>query len=217
VVAAKPLVAFFAALLLAPAALADDPTLRIDPSDQAWAARALLRASDFGPDWQGGRTKPSRPKGPDCPGFEPKASDIVVTGHANASFKNARAGVQVSLDVQLLQNADSVQTDFARTIQPKLPACLEYEFKRGPNNFESVHVERVDVPSVGSVSAHYRATIAVRAHGRTARVISDFLFFGHGRLEYSLNVVAPARYVPQLVPFELDMARILVKRAARPE
>ena len=70
---------------------------------------------------------------------------------------------------------------------------------------------------MGSISAHYRATIVVRAHGRTAKVISDFLFFGHGRLEYSLNVVAPARYIPQLVPFELDMARILVKRAARPE
>ena len=30
-------------------------------------------------------------------------------------------------------------------------------------------------------------------------MISDFVFFGDGRLEYSLNVVAPARYRPQLV------------------
>jgi hypothetical protein len=36
-------------------------------------------------------------------------------------------------------------------------------------------------------------------------------------MEYSLNVVAPIRYKPQLVPFEADIARILVKRSARPE
>ena len=45
-------------------------------------------------------------------------------------------------------------------------------------------------------------------------MISDFVFFGNGRLEYSLNVQAPARYRPQLVPFEADMARMLVKRGA---
>ena len=204
---------FLAALLVPSGALADDPTVKIDQSDQAWAVRSLLRANDFGPGWRGGRVKSTKLTGPDCPGFEPKASDLVVTGHANASFENPQAGVQVSVDVQVLDRAASVRTDFARTIRPQLAACLEHEFRTGPDNFQSVHVERMNVPAVGGISPHYRATILVRAHGRTAKVLSDFLFVGHGRLEYSLNVVASARYLPQLVPFELDVARILLRRA----
>jgi hypothetical protein len=110
-----------------------------------------------------------------------------------------------------------VRTDFARTIQPELIDCLEYQFKQGPTTFAGVSVERLDFPRVGSVSAAYRATILVREGGRTAKVLSDFVFFGYGRMEYSLNVVAPHRYLAQLVPFEADMARILVKRSSRPE
>jgi hypothetical protein len=125
--------------------------------------------------------------------------------------------VQISLDTQVLESAEAVRTDFARTVQPPLADCLEYQFKQGPSNFASVTVDPLDFPRIGSATAAYRATILVRTDGRTARVLSDFVFFGHGRMEYSLNVVAPARYRSQLVPFEADMARILVKRGARPE
>jgi hypothetical protein len=218
VVATKSLVAStLVALVLATPGLADDPTVRINDADQTLAARSLLRSSDFGIGWRGGPTTPTKLTGPSCPGFNPKVSDLVVTGHANASFKNPRAGVQISLDTQVLESAEAVRTDFARTVQPPLADCLEYQFKQGPSNFASVTVDPLDFPRIGSATAAYRATILVRTDGRTARVLSDFVFFGHGRMEYSLNVVAPARYRPQLVPFEADMARILVKRGARPE
>jgi len=218
VVAAKPLVASAClALLFASAALADDPTVRIRPADQDWAARSLLKMLDFGVGWRGGRTPSRKVTSPSCPGFHPKVSDLVVTGHANASFTNPRAGVQVSLDVQVMRSVDDVRTDFGRTIRPGLADCLEYQFKQGTRNLIGVTVKRLDVPAVGGVTAAYRATLLVRTNGRTATVLSDFLFFGHSRLEYSLNVVASARYRQQLVPFESDMARILVKRASRPE
>jgi hypothetical protein len=204
-------------LAVATPVLADDPTVRIDDADQAWAARALLRSSDFGHGWRGGMTTPTKLEGPSCPGFDPKLSDLVITGHANASFKNPRAGVQVSLDTQVLESPEAVRADFERTIRPPLAECLEHQFRQGPSNFVSVEVEPLDFPRVGSSTAAYRATIVVRTGGRTAKVLSDFVFIGHGRIEYSLNVVAPARYRPQLVPFEADMARILVKRGARPE
>jgi hypothetical protein len=218
VVAIKSLVASaLVALVLATAALADDPTLRLNPSDQARAARSLLRLSDFGVGWRGGPIEPMTLSGPSCPGFDPKVSDLVITGHANASFRNTRAGVQISLDAQVLESADAVREDFSRTMKPGLAACLEHQFKQGPASFADVTVERLDFPSVGTVSAAYRATILVRRGGKTAKVLSDFVFFGSGRMEYSLNVVAPIRYKPQLVPFEADIARILVKRSARPE
>jgi hypothetical protein len=217
VVAIKSLVASaLLALLLVPAALADSPVVKINSGDQAWATQALLRLNDFGLGWRGGTVRSSKPSGPSCPGFDPKSSDLVVTGHANASFQNARAGVQVSLDSQVLESADAVRSDFARTILPPLAGCLAYQLRQGPN-IAAVTVEPLDFPKIGAVSAAYRATITVRLKGRTAKVLSDFLFVGNGRLEYSLNVVAPIRYGPQLVPFEADMARMLVRRGARPE
>ena len=217
-VATKSLVtAALLALVLAASAAADEPTVRIDAGDQAWAAHSLPRASDFGFGWRGGMTRPTPPQSPSCPGFDPKSSDLVVTGHANASFGNPRAGVQVSVDAQILATADDVRKDFARTIRPELVGCLEHQFRHSRERHVTVTVERLDFPRTGSLTAAYRATIVVRTPGGTAKVLSDLLFFGSGRLEYSMNVLAPARYRPQLLPFEVDMARLLVRRGARSE
>ena len=153
-VAIKSLVAStLLALLLAPAAAlaepADSPALKPDAGDQAWAQQALLKPGDFGVGWQGGIVKSSKPAGPACPGFDPKESDLVVTGHANASFGNKRAGVQVSLDSQVLETVEGVHTDFARTIQPPLAGCLAYQLKQDPS-ITGVAVEPLDFPKVGT-------------------------------------------------------------------
>jgi hypothetical protein len=215
VVAIKSLVA--SALLsvcFAAAAAADNPTLKIDSADQAWAQHALLRSTDFGLGWRGGMTKPVKLEKPECPGFDPKESDLVITGHANASFDHADAGVHVGLDTQVLESAIAVQKDFERTMQPGLPACLAWQLKQG-SGIVAVSVDPLDFPKLGASSAAYRATITVRSNGKTAKVISDYVFVGNGRLEYSLNVQAPARYRPQLVPFEANIARMLLKRGGK--
>lgn len=215
-VAIKSLVASaLLALLFSAAALADNPTLRIDADDQAWATKSLLRTGDLGLGWRGGVTKSMKPVGPACPGFDPKESDLVVTGHANASFEYRDAGVQLALDSQVLETAAAVRTDFARTIQPPLAECLAYQLRQGPG-ITAVKVEQIQFPKVGAISAAYRATITVRTKGRMAKVISDFVFFAKGRMEYSLNLVAPAQFVGELVLLEADIAGILVKRSARP-
>ena len=79
----------------------------------------------------------------------------MITGHANASFENARAGVHVSLDTQVLESAAAVQTDFARTMQPQLPGCLAYQLKQ-EREHRGVTVEPLDFPKIGSVTAAYR-------------------------------------------------------------
>ena len=67
-------------------------------------------STDFGFGWHGGATKSRSRHGPSCPGFDPKASDLVVTGHANANFENARVGVQIALDSQVLDSAAACRT-----------------------------------------------------------------------------------------------------------
>ena len=204
------------ALVLTQPALADEPTVRLDAGDQRWAKQALLRAADFGRGWRGGPTQPARPTAPACTSFSPKASDLVITGYASASFRSPQPGVQVTVDSQVLETSEAVRTDFARTIRPALLPCIAEQLRQEPNA-SSVTVTRVSFPKIGRMSAAYRATITIRANGRTQTILSDFVFIGDGRIEYSLTFVADPRYGPRLPTFEAEMARILVRRGARSE
>jgi hypothetical protein len=216
VVAAKSLVAAaLLALALAAAALADAPTVSIRKADQERAVAGLLKLSDFGMGWQGGSTAPHKLSSPNCPGFNPKESDLVVNGHAEARFAYPRGGVTLGQDVQVLASESAVRTDFARTIKPPLARCLAYQLKHTPH-VVSVRVARIRFPEVGTDSAAYRATLVVKDGSRTVMMYDDYVFFGSGRYEYALNVVAPVAAGEQLVTFEAAMAQILVKRVAKP-
>jgi hypothetical protein len=75
-------------------------------------------------------------------------------------------------------------------------------------------VRQLGLPHIGDVSAAYRVTIVLKTStGQTEKIVSDSVFFGQGRFEFAINVLAPAEAGAQLVPFETMMARILVKRA----
>ena len=205
------------ALVSAAAALANAPTVRILPADQAKAEAALLRLKDFGVGWSGGPKKASKLTAPGCPGFDPKESDLIVTGHAEANFTLARALVTFNQDTQVLESAAAVQTDFARTIQPKLSDCLAYELRSGSKGqVIDVKVAKLALPRFGSVSASYRATLTIKSPpgGHLFKFVSDFIFFGQGRFEYSVNVLAPAVEGSQLLPFERGMVETLLRRGA---
>ena len=214
-VGAKSLVAgILLALVAAAAAAADNPTVRISQADQAKAEAALLQLKDFGVGWTGGRRAPSKLTAPKCPGFDPKESDLTVTGHAEARFTYARGSVVFDQDNQVLESEHAVMTDFARVIQPKLKDCLAYELKEsGKGQIVSVVVRELPFPKLGTTSAAYRGTMVLHAGGRKVTFISDFVFVGQGRLEYSLNVVAPAVLGGELVSFERSIAQKLVKKA----
>jgi hypothetical protein len=134
VVAAKSLLtAALIGLIWAGAALADPPTVRISSADQAKARGALLRRADLGAGWVGGPIKTSPLSPPNCPGFDPKESDLVVSGHADARYTAKQAGVELDQDVQVLADEHAVRTDFARTISPRLAKCLAYHLGHLPN------------------------------------------------------------------------------------
>jgi hypothetical protein len=215
VVGAKALVAgVLLALVGAAGAVADDPTVRISHADQLKAEAALLQLTDFGVGWTGGKRTPSKLTAPKCPGFDPKESDLTVTGHAEARFTYAKGSVVFDQDNQVLESKKAVATDFARVIRPELKDCLAYELKQSGNgHVVSVVVRELPFPKVGTSSAAYRGTMVVRAGGRKVTFVSDFIFIGQGRLEYSLNIVAPAVLGSELVSFEQSIARMLVKKA----
>ena len=203
------------ALAFAAAAAADDPTVRITRADQLKAEAALLKLKDFGVGWTGGKRTPSKLTAPKCPGFDPKESDLTVTGHAEARFTYARGSVVFDQDNQVLESERAVRTDFARVIQPKLKDCLAYELKQsGKGQIISVVVRELSFPRLGTETAAYRGTMVLRAGGgRKVTFVSDFIFIGQGRYEYSLNVVAPAVLGGELASFEQSIAQKLIRKA----
>jgi hypothetical protein len=216
VAAAKPLVAVcLLALTITASALADNPTVRITRADQQRAVAALLRLKDFTTGWQGGQTKTHSLAAPSCPGYDPKESDLVVTGHADASFRYPQSAVTFNQDVQVLRSDAAVRTDFRRTITSKLPGCLSHQLAKS-KDVVKVRVDRVAFPAIGDVSAAYRATLTLQDGKRRVTVYDDFVFVAVGRVEYALNVLAPFQLAGQLGSFESSMAALLVKRAAKP-
>jgi hypothetical protein len=213
VVAAKSLLAAaLIALASTAVALADNPTVKITTADQAKAVGALLHRSDFGAGWRGGQTKSTPIAAPSCPGFDPKESDLVVTGHADARYSFVQGGVQLDQDVQVLASPDFVAKDFARTISPGLATCLAYQLHKTAH-VDDVTITKIPFPPTGTVSAAYRAVITVHSGSGRGKLLSDFVFFGEGKVEYSFNVVAPVGAGDQLVRFEAALAEILLKRA----
>jgi hypothetical protein len=199
-------------LLTTATALGDAPTVRISSSDQAKAVSALLRRTDLGAGWAGGRIKTSPLTPPNCPGFNPKESDLTVTGHADARYSFHQFGIELDQDVQVLQREEDVLTDFSRTISPQLGHCLAFQLGKLPG-VTAVKVTRVPFPSTGTVSAVYRAEITVRTNRGVGKLVSDYVFFGEGRMEYEFTVIAPATTRDQLARFETGLAQILLKRA----
>jgi hypothetical protein len=187
--------------------------VRITSADQARAASALLRPTDLGAGWIGGQVKASSLAPPSCPGFNPKASDLVITGHANARY-TFRQIVELDQDVRVLQSAEDVRTDFARSISPALGRCLAHQLSNDPR-ISSVSVTRIPFPPVGAVSAVYRAELGVKHHRGVGRAVCDYVYIGEGRMEFEFTVLAPAATGEQLTHFESSLAQTLLKRAAR--
>jgi hypothetical protein len=213
VVAAKSfLAAALIGLTFTAQALGDAPTVKISSADQAKANSALLRRADLGAGWTGGPIKTSPLTPPDCPGFAPKESDLVVTGHSDARYVFQQLGVELDQDVQVLESEGDVQADFSRTISPGLGRCLEYQLGKLAH-VSDVSVERIPFPPTGSVSAVFRAELTVKTSKGYGKLVSDYVFFGAGRTEYEFTVIAPADSRDQLMRFELGLAQILLRRA----
>jgi hypothetical protein len=121
--------------------------------------------------------------------------------------------LEADSDVQVMETAAAVRTDFARTVKPALARCLGYSFEQSAGKAAKlVSARRIPFPRVGTVSAAYRLTVDVTAGTATVRVLFDSVFLGQSRTEYSLYVIALAQLQKQLGPFEARLARTLVAR-----
>jgi hypothetical protein len=207
--------AVVALLVLAAGAAAADPgkqKVELNAADQAAARRVVLRRSDLGPGWTGGRVKPDLTSQVSCASYHPKVSDLVVTGAAESQFRGT--GIALANEVEIFRTAAMVDRDWRRSIVPAAVPCLRRTLTKGLGTQAKVlSFGRIPFPKVGTHSAAFRGIVAVSALGQTVRVLLDIVLVGKGRTEISLDATAPAATARAVSSTERRLARTLAARA----
>jgi hypothetical protein len=186
--------------------------IELNPADQARARAVVLRRSDLGPGWTGGRIKPDLTSQVSCASYHPKVSDLVVTGAAESQFRGT--GIVLANEVEIFRTAAMVDRDWRRSIVPAAVPCLRRTLTKGLGAQAKVlSFGRIPFPRVGTHSAAFRGIVAVSALGRTVRVLLDIVLVGKGRAEISLDATAPAAAARAVSSAERRLARTLAARA----
>jgi hypothetical protein len=213
------LVAAFVALVIglpAAAATSAPPNreqIRFNPADQAAARAAVLRRADLGSEgWTGGTVKPDLSSTMSCPGYNPKQSDLVLTGAAEADFHHAGIGLQSI--AQVLKTRSMVARDWKRTVvDPRALTCLRRMLtKQLTANERLVSFRKLAFRPLARYTAAYRLLIAVRTQGQRVLVMVDVVLVGRSRTELTLTVAAPFAARASISRAEVRLARGLLAR-----
>jgi hypothetical protein len=188
--------------------------IRFNAVDQAAARAAVLRRVDLGSaGWVGGATKPDLSSTMRCSGYEPRQSDLVLTGAAEADFR--RTGLDVRSVAQVLKTRSMVARDWRRTVvDPRALACLRHTVAAQLRaNQRLVSFRKIAFPRLARYAAAYRSLIAVQAQGRSVLVAVDVVVVGRSRTELTLTVAVPAAARASISQAEVRLARLLLARA----
>ena len=202
-------------LVVVAGATAADPgkqKIELNAADQAAARAVVLRRSDLGAGWTGGRIKPDLTSQVSCASYHPKVSDLVVTGAAESQFRGT--GIVLANEVEIFRTSAMVDRDWRRSIVPAAVPCLRRTLTKGLGTQAKVlSFGRIPFPKVGTHSAAFRGIVAVSALGQTVRVLLDIVLVGRGRTEISLDATAPASGARVVSAAERRLARTLAARA----
>ena len=207
-----------AVLAVAAAAFGGPPEkeqVKFNAADQAAARAAVIRRADLGSasGWHGGMKKPDLSAGPTCPNYQPKQSDLVLTGAAEADFTNT--GVEFDSEAQVLQTAQMVMLDWKRSVQaPGAVPCLRQILaKSAGSTAKLVSFGKIRFPRIARYAAAFLARVDVTTQGTTVPVSLEVVLVGHSRTEVTLTAIAPTAAWPSVSTATIRLARVLVGRA----
>ena len=128
----RRLFAFLIVCLAVPAiALAadTDPKRKITAADEAKAQSIVLKRTDFGAGWK--KVAPSPDEDLTCPGFNPDASDLTLTGDAEANFQHTQGSPRISSFTDVYISKGDALKSWARTVKPALARCVAHFIREG--------------------------------------------------------------------------------------
>ncbi|HVU77747.1 MAG TPA: hypothetical protein VHC67_09215 [Gaiellaceae bacterium] len=208
-----------AALCAAGTALAatlDREQHKFNAADQSAARSAVLVKADLGTTgWTGGATKPDLGPPQTCANYDPKQSDLVLTGIAETHWKHP--GLEVDTEAQVLQTPAMVKLDWQRTvIDPDAGACLKENIiksLKSSRTIKFVSFQRVVFPHVGAYSRAYVTTIQVTANGSTVPLAVEDVLIGNKRTEFTIESTTAKAEQAAVHTALARLAKILVARA----
>jgi len=203
--------ALLLALVAAQAALAESPVTRFTLADQAAAKAVVLKAADLGTGWKGGLSKPTVDGPPACAGWNPKQSDLVITGAAESQF--TAQGLMAFSGVQLYKTTRMIALDWQRTVvHPRMPNCLARDFAADAGEgVRVVSMKRLPFAKIAPYAARFRLLLEY-TEGETVRVFFDIVLVGRGRTAISLGFMAPYAGRAEVEVAELRLAKLLLAR-----
>lgn len=196
-------VLLLAALALPALALAadTDPSRRIDPGDERKAAAIVPKRADFSSGWK----KAASPSADDddlvCSYYNPRGSDLTLTGDAEAEFEQAGGFSSVYSYADIYATTRDAATAWARTVKPAAVRCFAEFFKKEAAGDPTTKVTSVThgvmaFPKIAPRTAAFRITLklAVTQNGQTQTVplTLHLVVVGRGRAEAGLMTFAPS-------------------------
>ena len=204
---ARVLAALLALCVAVPAvALAadTDPKKRITAADQAKARSVLLRRTDFVAGWNLVPPKPDSDF--TCPGFEPDASDLTLSGEAEANFEYGRGVPSVSSFSDVYASKTDAVAAWTRLFKPALVRCLAHVMHQGAKEAGAtitiVKQGRMSFPRLSPRTAAYvfAGRMTVKVPGKpnvTLPFALHLVALGHGRGDAALMTFGFGTGIPR--------------------
>ena len=209
-----PLLAVIAsALVLSQIAAAAPMPVKFNAADQAAARAVVLKSGDLGgvAGWKGGSIKPDFSQSA-CGGYEPKRSDLLVTGAAASDWRHT-SGLMFMSEVWVLKTPGMVTLDWQRTVvHAGYVSCLFRQGFASEPGARLISFKKTAFPKLASLSARYRLLIELSDRKPTVTMMFDSIVVGKGRTEITLVAVAPYAERQIVDAAELRLARALVSR-----
>jgi hypothetical protein len=193
----------------------DAITVQMTRADQIAARAALLRQADVGDPmlWESAAETPDVSTALRCPNFQPKVSDLVVTGAAAVRYR--QPGLVMHSISEVFRTATMLDLAWQRSAaSPHYLGCVQSFARRvlTPPIERFVSFRRLSVPRIGSHTEGFRTLVEVKTADGPVRVVIDTLRAIRGRTQISLTTTIPLTSVPKRWPHELVLLEKLVGR-----
>ena len=203
-----------AALTLVLSALADKEQIHLTAAGQAEARAAVLQRGDLGTSsgWTGGSLKPDLSSSTPCPKFQPKQSDLILTGAAHTRYSHA--GLFLDSEAQVLKTAQMLKLDWQRSVlAPGMLPCLTAVITKATgSSTRVVSVRRIAFPRVAQYTYAIRVLLEVKTATAPVHVFVDVVLVGRGRTELTMMASGPAGAEAVTGAAEVRLFRALVSR-----
>ena len=201
----RRLLLFVLAVLSLPAlalAAGTDPKEQINPVDQRKAASIVLKRTDFAAGWKQVPNAPDSGEDPNCPGYKPDQSDLVLTGEAEANFTGDPSRLTSYSNV--FKTKGDALASWTRSVKPALAPCIARVLKQAieKQGGKAVIVKQGQIafPKVAPRTAAYRVVINVSytQAGKTTTVpfTLHVIAVGNGRGDASLVTFGLGNGIP---------------------